>query len=69
MPYNDILYDKRDAVATITINRPHAMNAATIKTYDEMVDALRDAEADDSVRVVVLTGAGRAFCAGDDVKE
>ncbi len=45
------------------------MNAATIKTYDEMIDALRDAEADDSVRVVVLTGAGRAFCAGDDVKE
>src|SRR5260221_5881406 len=69
MPYSDILYDKRDAVATITINRPHAMNAATIKTYDEMIDALRDAEADDSVRVVVLTGAGRAFCAGDDVKE
>src|SRR5271167_3858664 len=69
MAYNDILYDKRDAVATITINRPHAMNAATIKTYDEMIDALRDAEADDSVRVVVLTGAGRAFCAGDDVKE
>jgi enoyl-CoA hydratase/carnithine racemase len=69
MAYNDILYDKRDAVATITINRPHAMNAATIKTYDEMIDALRDAETDDSVRVVVLTGAGRAFCAGDDVKE
>src|SRR5271154_5190956 len=69
MAYGDILYDKRDAVATITINRPHAMNAATIKTYDEMIDALRDAEADDSVRVVVLTGAGRAFCAGDDVKE
>ena len=57
MPYNDILYDKRDSIATITINRPHAMNAATIKTYDEMIDALRDAEADDSVRVVVLTGA------------
>ncbi len=69
MPYNDILYDKRDAVATITLNRPQAMNACTIKTYEEMLDALRDAEADDSVRVVVLTGAGRGFCAGDDVKE
>ena len=69
MPYNDILYDKRDAVATITLNRPQVMNACTIKTYDEMLDALRDAEADDSVRVVVLTGAGRGFCAGDDVKE
>lgn len=69
MAYSDILYDKRDAVATITINRPQAMNAATIKTYGEMTDALRDAERDDSVRVVVLTGAGRGFCAGDDVKE
>src|ERR1700683_4604507 len=69
MPYSDILYDKRDAVATITINRPHAMNAATIKTYDEMIDALHDAEADDSGRVVVRTGAGGAFFAGEDVKE
>ena len=60
MPYNDILYDKRDAVATITLNRPQVMNACTIKTYGEMLDALRDAEADDSVRVVVLTGAGAA---------
>src|ERR1019366_767447 len=45
------------------------MNACTIKTYGEMLDALRDAEADDSVRVGVLTGAGRGFCAGDHVKE
>jgi 2-(1,2-epoxy-1,2-dihydrophenyl)acetyl-CoA isomerase len=69
MPYSDILYDKRDSVATITLNRPQVMNACTIKTYDEILDALRDAEADDAVRVVVLTGAGRGFCAGDDVKE
>lgn len=69
MAYSDILYEKKDAIATITINRPQAMNACTIKSYDEMADALRDAERDDSIRVVVLTGAGRAFCAGDDVKE
>jgi len=69
MAYNDILYDKREAVATITINRPQVMNACTVKTYDEMIEALHDAEADDNVRVVVLTGAGRGFCAGDDVKE
>ena len=68
MAYSDIFYDKRDAVATVTINRPQAMNAATIQTYREMTDALRDAERDDSIRVVVLTGAGRGFCAGDDVK-
>ncbi len=69
MAYSDILYEKKDAVATVTINRPQAMNACTIKTYNEMADALRDAERDDSVRVVVITGAGRGFCAGDDVKE
>ncbi len=69
MPYSEILYDKREQVATITINRPHAMNAGTIKTWAEIAEAFREAERDDSIRVVVLTGAGRAFCAGDDVKE
>jgi enoyl-CoA hydratase/carnithine racemase len=68
MAYEEILYQKRDAIATITINRPQVMNACTIKTYGEMGDALRDAERDDSVRVVILTGAGRGFCAGDDVR-
>ncbi|HEY6394153.1 MAG TPA: enoyl-CoA hydratase-related protein [Candidatus Binataceae bacterium] len=69
MAYSEILYDKRDRIATITINRPHAMNAGTIKTWNEIGDAFRDAERDDDVRVAVITGAGRAFCAGDDVKE
>lgn len=69
MAYSDILYEKKNAVATVTINRPQAMNAATIKTYNEMMDALRDAEHDDAIRVVVITGAGRGFCAGDDVRE
>src|SRR5580658_990817 len=69
MAYTDILFDQRDSIATITINRPQAMNAGTIKTWAEIADAFHDAERDDAVRVVVLTGAGRAFCAGDDVKE
>jgi enoyl-CoA hydratase/carnithine racemase len=69
MAYSEILYDKREAVATITINRPHAMNAGTIRTWGEIGRAFAEAEHDDSVRVVVITGAGRAFCAGDDVKE
>jgi enoyl-CoA hydratase/carnithine racemase len=69
MAYNEILYDKKDAIATITINRPQAMNAGTIRTWSEIADAFHDAEIDNDVRVVVLTGAGRAFCAGDDVKE
>jgi enoyl-CoA hydratase/carnithine racemase len=69
MAYSDILYDKRDAVATITLNRPQVMNACTIKSYGEIADALHDAESDRAVRVVVITGAGRGFCAGDDVRE
>lgn len=69
MAYSDILYDKREAIATVTINRPQVMNACTVKTYVEMTDALRDAEHDDAVRAVVLTGAGRGFCSGDDVRE
>jgi len=68
MAYEEILYEKRAAVATITINRPHAMNAGTIRTWGEMADALHDAERDEATRVVVITGAGKAFCAGDDVK-
>ncbi|MGH7864211.1 MAG: enoyl-CoA hydratase/isomerase family protein [Candidatus Binataceae bacterium] len=68
MAYSEILYDKRDKIATITINRPQAMNACTMTTYAEIIDAFRDAERDDSVRVAVITGAGRGFCAGDDVK-
>ncbi len=69
MTYSDILFDKNEAVATITLNRPQVMNACTIRSYAEIADALHDAERDDSVRVVVVTGAGRGFCAGDDVKE
>ena len=69
MAYSDILFEKRDAIARITINRPQVLNACTVKTYDEIADAFRNAERDDSVRVVVLTGAGRGFCSGDDVRE
>lgn len=68
MAYEEIIYDKREAIATITINRPQAMNAGTIQTWGEIGDAFRDAEHDDAIRVVVITGAGRAFCAGDDVR-
>ena len=69
MTYADIRYEVADRIATITIDRPEAMNAATMRTYDELQEALTNAAGDDDVRVVVLTGEGRAFCAGDDVKE
>ena len=69
MAYSEILFEKQNAIATVTINRPHAMNSGTIRTWGEIADAFHDAERDNDIRVVVLTGAGRAFCAGDDVKE
>jgi 2-(1,2-epoxy-1,2-dihydrophenyl)acetyl-CoA isomerase len=58
----------RDAVATITLNRPEKLNAFTGTMREELAETLRACESDASVRVVVLTGAGRAFCAGGDVE-
>src|SRR2546428_3297775 len=70
MPYEDILYDARDGVAWITINRPEVRNAFRAKTVDELIGAFRAAWADPEVGVVVLTGAGdKAFSAGGDQRE
>jgi enoyl-CoA hydratase/carnithine racemase len=68
--FGEILYDKADWVARITINRPEVYNCYSAKTLQEMTLAFRDAAWDDSVAVVVLTGAGeKAFCTGGDVTE
>jgi dihydroxynaphthoic acid synthetase len=68
--YSDILYETRDGVAIITINRPERMNAFRGVTVDELIAAFMAAWADHSVGAVVLTGAGdRAFCAGGDQKQ
>jgi enoyl-CoA hydratase len=69
MTYEAILYDLRDGVAEIRLNRPHRMNAVTQQLYDELTDALGRAEAERDARVVLLTGEGRAFCVGADLKE
>jgi 2-ketocyclohexanecarboxyl-CoA hydrolase len=67
MAYQDILYEKRDGVATITINRPKVLNAFRAETVEEMLEAMRDAEEDADIGVIVLAGAGdRAFCSGGD---
>ena len=67
MAYRDILYDKRDGIATITINRPKVLNAFRAETVEEMLEAMRDADNDPDIGVVVLAGAGdRAFCSGGD---
>src|SRR5216110_1675695 len=62
-------YDQADGIATITLNRPERLNAITFEVYRELTDlfvTLRDAE---DVRVVIITGAGRAFCSGGDVRD
>ena len=68
--FNDIIYEKRRGVARVTINRPEAYNAFTTSTQDELIKAFEDAAGDDTVGVVVFTGAGdKAFCTGGDAKE
>jgi len=67
MPYEHILYDVDDRVATLTLNRPDQLNAFTNRMVREMIDAFDRAEADDGVRAVIVTGAGRGFCAGADL--
>ena len=67
MSYETILLDVKDQVATITLNRPDRMNAWTARMAAELSDALHECNVRDDVRAVVLTGAGRAFCAGADL--
>ncbi len=64
-----ILRDTADGVLTLTLNRPEALNSFTVEMKEELLKALKDAARDKDVRVVVMTGAGRAFSAGQDLKE
>jgi enoyl-CoA hydratase/carnithine racemase len=65
--YQHLLYDVTDGVATITLNRPDQLNAFTVRMMHELLDAFDRTDADDDVRVVIVTGAGRGFCAGADL--
>ncbi len=67
MSYEHILYDVSDSIATITLNRPDKLNAYTAIMGAELEDAFLAADADDAVRVIIVTGAGRGFCAGADI--
>lgn len=67
MEYTQIMYEISDRVLTITLNRPERLNAYTLTMCNELIDAFGRADADDDVRVVIVTGAGRAFCAGADL--
>jgi 2-(1,2-epoxy-1,2-dihydrophenyl)acetyl-CoA isomerase len=68
MDFEQILYEKQDGVATITLNRPERMNAFTDVMIREWAQALEDARLDRDVRAVIVTGAGRGFCAGADLR-
>src|SRR5712691_7368632 len=63
------LFELSDGVATITLNRPERLNAITFEVYRELTDTLAALRNEKEVRVVVLTGAGRAFCSGGDVRD
>ena len=67
MTYEEIRYDVQDGVLTITLHSPDRLNAFTTRRMHELIDAFDQADADDAVRAVIVTGAGRAFCAGAEL--
>src|SRR3954464_2474513 len=67
MEYEQIQYDVAENIATITMNRPDQLNPFTGRMMSEMIDAFDQSDADDDVRAVIVTGAGRGFCAGADL--
>ena len=67
--YECMLLEISDHIATVTLNRPEKMNALNWTAYDELEGIFRDLQKNPDVRCIILTGAGRAFCSGDDVKE
>jgi 2-(1,2-epoxy-1,2-dihydrophenyl)acetyl-CoA isomerase len=69
MNFETILCEKRERVLTITLNRPEVLNAFTLAMGEEMLQAFHEAEDDEDVGCIVLTGAGRGFCSGADVRE
>lgn len=67
--FNTLKYEVSDNILTLTLNRPDKLNAVTIELLDEMIAAFDAADADDEVRAIIVTGAGRAFCAGADLSQ
>ncbi len=67
--FETLLYSVEDGIATITLNRPHAMNAFTDQMGHDLLAVFDETDSDDAVRAVIVTGAGRAFCAGADLSQ
>jgi 2-(1,2-epoxy-1,2-dihydrophenyl)acetyl-CoA isomerase len=65
--YNSIIVDQQEGIARLTLNRPEKLNAMTGETYQELEEAITTLEGDPSFRVLIITGAGQAFCAGGDI--
>ena len=68
MEFRYLIVEQADGIGRITLNRPERLNAINVRVGLELLEAFEDCERDADVRVVILTGAGRAFCAGDDLK-
>ena len=68
MAYEQILYKVKEQILTITLNRPERLNAFSPQMRQELIDAFDQADADDDIRAIVVTGAGRCFCAGSDLE-
>ncbi len=69
MSYNSFLYELRDGIATVTFNRPDSLNSLTFEVYAELAELTGKLRKDDQVKVLVITGRGRGFCSGGDVRE
>ncbi len=67
MSYKTIIYEVKENILTLTLHRPDRMNAFTLRMCNELIDAFKVADEDDEIRAIVVTGAGRAFCAGADL--
>ena len=68
MTYKCLLYESKDGIATLTLNRPERLNALGDTLREDLHDALRRSSEDPDIRAIVITGAGRGFCSGGDVK-
>jgi enoyl-CoA hydratase/carnithine racemase len=69
VPYENILFEVSNGIATVTLNRPDKFNAMSVEMMQELVDVFDKTDRDDSVRVVVITGAGKGFCGGADLSK
>src|SRR3989337_2241806 len=68
MEYEDLIYNVEEGIATMTLNRPQKLNSFTPKMLQGILAVVEEVTADEKVRVLVITGAGRAFCTGADVR-